>query len=157
MDKVVFNNTCSVRLQGDTALNLLSEDISSRAAYQVIGFTNPSITVFDYRTSSIRHLGEILATGNIAKFPSSFNRVASIRVLELSKESIVVELSDSSVKNPDYMLWLAIGINNPIPVYDYNYLLFDQMTEDKYALMAIYKRPNDIYKIPHHHFSDLTR
>jgi hypothetical protein len=55
-------------------------------------------------------------------------------------------LEKTQAKKPRHMLWIAIGIGEKIPFYEYKKVEIQQMKNKKYALFSLYKRPPLIEK-----------
>lgn len=131
-----------IAIQGDQVLSLVN-CTQERAVYEVIGFDEPKIVIVDYRQKPIRALCELLETGNIRNFAPIFNSPSMITIQEDADDTVLIELSESNGLIPDKMFWIAIGIRDSIPVYDYHFEWIVPISEEAFAFIALFDIPSD--------------
>ena len=73
-----------------------------------------------------------------------FNRPARITILPPESDQMIVRLEKTRAKKPRHMLWVAVGIGEKIPFYDYKSVEIQQMDDHNYALFSLYKRPQTV-------------
>jgi hypothetical protein len=139
MGKTHFNGSAHVELQGERALTYLSRE-QNYAEYQVNGFDEPAILLRDYRPDGLAALDEILTTGKLETFAPKFNSPAQVLIQDQDSGDVLIELFETSVPDPDYRLWIAIGIRDHIPVYDYVLDFLVPWEDDNFAFLALYRR-----------------
>lgn len=136
MDKSIFSGPAQVAIQGDSVLSLISQG-QDHAEYRVIGFDDP-ITIMDYRSSGLAAIAEVIARGKSDSFALRFNTPAHVNIKSNSKGA-TIELKDTDDTAPNHMLWIAIGIQDSIPVYDY---LFDRLVpldNDRFGFLGLFR------------------
>jgi hypothetical protein len=136
----IFSNAAQVKIQGDRVLRLISID-RERAKYQVTGFSDPIITVFDYRLAGLRAIAQVLDTGEADGFAPQFNVPAHVTILNEGPARVLLELRETDDPSPAYMLWIAIGIEDTIPVYDYVFDYVEALDAKQFAFLSVYRRP----------------
>jgi hypothetical protein len=140
MNKVVLSVTAQVEIQGEHVFEFISLD-KNQAEFEVIGITTPVIRVIDRRFGVRHKMREILETGKVEQLADYFNRPARVTILPPETGQMVVQLEKTRAKKPRHMLWVAIGIGEDIPMYDYKKVEIQQMEGGNYALFSLYKRP----------------
>ena len=143
MSDALFSGIAAVEIQGPRVLEFVSLT-NNQAEFDIIGITNPKIRVIDTRPAVRRKMKEILATDKVEELAYHFNRPARVTILHPSCGQIVVRLEKTRSKKPDHMLWVAIGIGDDIPLYEYQRVEMQELEDHQYALFAIYKRPQPI-------------
>jgi hypothetical protein len=82
-----------------------------------------------------------LKTNKVEQLADYINRPARVTILPPQAGQMIVRLEKTRAKNPRHMLWVAIGIGEDIPMYDYKKIEIQQMEDGAYALFSLYKRP----------------
>ncbi|MFZ5857699.1 MAG: hypothetical protein ACOYZ6_12775 [Chloroflexota bacterium] len=131
-----------IAIQGDQVLSFVN-CTQERAVYEVIGFDEPKIIIVDYRQKPIQAIYKLLATGDAHQFAPIFNNPALITIQEDVDGTLLVELNESNGLLPDKMFWIAIGIRDSIPVYNYRFERIAPLTEDAFAFVALFDIPTD--------------
>jgi len=140
MNEPIFSGSASIQLQGKRALRLRTTQ-NDYAEYEVIGFDHPAIILRDYRKRSRAALSNILEKSNPSTFAPEFNTPAIVTVRKKSQEQLLVELKETTETDPPDMLWIAIGIRNNLPVYDYHFRQIEALQKGRFALFSLYRRP----------------
>jgi len=117
MENLSFSQSARVEIQGDRVLRFVALD-KQKAEYKTIGFDNPTITIKDYRPIGLATMAQLLETGNLQEFAPRFNTPAYVEI-SVQDTDILVELHETDETTPLHTLWIAIGIEEYIPVYDY--------------------------------------
>jgi hypothetical protein len=146
MQKRIFSGPVQVEIQGANVLKFIGQE-PGQAKYQVIGFQD-SITVIDRRAVSLQAIDEVLKTGVVDRFASQFNAPATLRISKAHSKSITIELDESDNTNPEFMLWVAIGIQDTIPVYDYLFERLVPFGDNGFAFLALYRRSPEFELVP---------
>ena len=156
MNSYTFNNSAELEIQGAEVLNLLSLE-DDYADYEVIGFIEPRVFIRDFRESGKLAIETVLAVGDMGSFANDFNHPSHVTIFSLpAEDAIMIELRETSVSRPQFMLWLAIGIENDIPIYDYVFSpLIRPYDSDRLAIFSVYKRPGFILNKKSEHQSVL--
>ena len=117
--KELFSGATEVAIQGDRVLRFL-DCTGNQAKYEVIGFEHLPLLLIDTRQAGLQAIQELLATNDLAAFAPKFNSPAYVRVFEDETGCVVVELNDTE-HLPHHLLWIAIGLQDSLPVYPYIY------------------------------------
>jgi hypothetical protein len=141
MNDIFFSGTAAVEIQGPCVLEFVSLD-STQAQFDIIGITDPKIRVVDLRPTVLHKMKEILKTDKLEQLAYFFNRPARVTILPSVSGQMVVRLEKTRAKNPHHMLWVAIGIEGDIPLYDYKRVQMQELGNNLYAFFAVYKRPH---------------
>ena len=140
MIEPIFSGNAAVEIQGPQVLEFVSLD-EKQAEFDVIGLSNPKIHVIDARPAVCNTMRAILENGKVETLADEFNKPARVTILPVQDDQIVVRLDKTRAQKPRHMLWLAIGIGEDVPYYDYKQLEIQQMNDHSYALFSLYKRP----------------
>jgi hypothetical protein len=135
----IFSNTAQVEIQGDRVLRLQGVN-HGQAEYQVIGFDDPVVTIRDHRRAGLRAITQLLDTGNLYDFAPRFNIPAHVTISAQDSSHILVELCETNDPAPAHMLWIAVGIKDYIPVYDYVFERIVPLEDDSFSFLALYRR-----------------
>ena len=140
MGNKVFSGIAWVAIQGDRVLRFVN-CTQDRAVYEIIGFEAVNFTLIDYRIAGIQAIQRTLNTGDLVSFAPSFNMVSQVDIWETDDGGLTIELSDPNDSIPEHVLWIAIGIGNSVPVYDYVLEYFSPLPldENHFAFLSIYK------------------
>lgn len=140
MKKLIYSGDIDIQLQGSPALTLV-EKSNSYAKFDVIGFNRP-VRIIDFREASLRAVEKLLDKGNLLEFAPEFNQPAFAEVWEDENSCFMIHLHQpKSGKSSRYMLWIAVGIGEEVPVYECLYEKLSPIGKNRYALVSIYKRP----------------
>lgn len=139
----IFSGPAQVAIQGERVLRFI-ELTGKQATYEIIGFEDPVVTVIDYRSDGLLAIQSLLETGDLKAFAPKFNKPAMIEISQDEMGKIVIELNETNVAHPNFILWVAIGIGSSIPVFEYIYENIRPLNEEKYALLAIYQTSSEI-------------
>ena len=141
MKDPIFTGTAAVEIQGPRVLEFVSIN-RKQAEFDVIGITDPKVRVIDERPAVKRSMRSILKTGKVEEFADCFNMPARVTLLPEETGQITVKLRTTRAKKPPrHMLWIAIGIGEKIPMYEYKKVEIQKMKNKKYALFSLYRRP----------------
>jgi hypothetical protein len=138
MKKRLFAEPAAVLMHGSRVLDLLAVE-SDHISFSLIGFDN-QVLIFDYRLRSIENLAYLLETGEAADFIKAFNSPAYTTVDQIGGDSYEVLLLDTDEETPEFRLWMVVGLNDELPVYDYLFYDVRPYQEDRYAVFACYHR-----------------
>ena len=144
MKTPIFSGTTAVEMQGSSVLEFISLN-EDQVEFKVIGISDPQIKIIDQRPKVKRSMQSILKTGNVKEVVDYLNEPARITVLPEERGEVTVKLEKTRAQKPRHMLWIAIGIGDDIPYYDYKKLEIQQMKNKRYALFSLYKRPKKKY------------
>ena len=138
MNRLVFSGTAWVEIQGDCVLRLVDR-WSDHSEYQVHGFQD-SVIINDYREATQRALANIMDHGqDVREFAPHFNTPALVQI-KSDSSNVSIQLKDTDDHDPQHRLWIAIGIRDSIPVYDYIFDRLVPMSQDDFAFVALYRR-----------------
>ena len=140
MTEPIFQGTAAVEIQGPRVLEFVSLN-KEQAEFDIIGINNPKIHVIDLRPAVKRSMKSILKTGKVEELADYFNTPARITLLPEESGQITVRLEKTRAKKPRHMLWVAIGIGEDIPMYEYKSIELQEIGTHNYALFSLYKRP----------------
>jgi hypothetical protein len=143
MEEEIYSGTAWIEIQGERVLHFLRLE-SDYAEYQVIGFLDP-IIIRDFRIEGHRAIQEVLDTNKVDSFASLFNSPARIKVNKTGPRTFLIELDDTGDPDPTHRLWIAIGLDEYLPVYDYLLNRLAPLAENRFALCALYRRPQSVH------------
>lgn len=130
-----------IEIQGEVVLDMISIERDC-AKYQLIGFNKPQYFICDYRKHSLHALKACIKSRQFGEFLDLFNQPALVCIRQQNDKNILLELHDSELGNPKYMMWIAVGIKeNIIPNYSFIVKEIVSLKENK-ALLSIYVRPD---------------
>jgi hypothetical protein len=140
MSENIFSGTAQVEIQGPRALEFVALN-DTQAEFEVIGISGPKIKLIDFRPAVRRKMKEILKTEKVEQLAEYFNRPAHITILPPESDQMIVRLENTRAKKPKHMLWVAVGIGETIPVYEYKQIDIQQLANETFSLFSLYKRP----------------
>ena len=140
MGNQLFSGIAEVAIQGERVLRFVNST-QDRAVYEVIGFNDQNITIIDYRQAGLQAIQTLHQTGDLSAFAPIFNSVGRVELWETDEGGMLIELSDSDEKLTEYVLWIAIGIEDSVPVYDYLVECIAPLEDDRYAFLALFHSP----------------
>jgi hypothetical protein len=135
-----FSGIAAVEIQGPRVLEFVSID-DKQAEFDVISLSNPRIHFVDTRPPVIKTMQAILENGKVEALKDEFNKPARVTILPPENGQITVLLEKTRAQKPRHMLWVAVGIGEEIPFYNYKKIELQQMADKNYALFSLYKRP----------------
>ncbi len=137
MDEL-FSGVAHVAFQGVRVLRFLN-CAENQVNYELIGFEKAPITIVDFRCNGLLAIQELLESGDLQAFAPKFNCPADVRIISDTSQQVVIELRDTD-DIPTFVLWIAIGLGNSMPVYDYYFENIVPLAEEgKFALVAVYQ------------------
>lgn len=135
MAKLIFSGSIKVEVQGSRALRLRERHLDC-VEYSVIGFDD-QVIIYDFREAGLRAIDEILSSGNASDFPEAINRLAYLTMYDLEdNEPMIIELRDGSLP-VTHLLWIASGLEQEIPIYEYDVGLMQQIDEYRFAILML--------------------
>lgn len=138
--KELFSGAAQVSIQGERVLRLLNFT-GNQAKYEVIGFENMPVILVDSRRTGLLAVQELLETGDLYAFAPKFSHPALVHILQDGPGQVQIELSDTD-QPPAHMLWIAIGLDDLLPVYDYIYENIVPLYPGAgYAFISLYQLP----------------
>jgi hypothetical protein len=140
MNDSIFSGTAQVEIQGPRVLEFVSIN-EKQAEFEVIGISGPKIKLIDSRPAVRRKMEEILKTEKVEQLADYFNRPARVTILPPESGEMIVRLEKTRAKKPRHMLWVAVGIGEDIPIYDFKQFDMQEIGKNRYALFSLYKRP----------------
>jgi hypothetical protein len=142
MTKKIFSGAAWVEIQGDQVLHL-NHLRRKRAEYQVLGFGEP-ISLVDFRPDGLSAIRQLLKSKKVADFAARFSSPAQVKILESRTKGVVIELYRTKNDDPTHRLWIAIGIGNRIPVYDYIFDRLEPLDDERFAFLALLRRADEV-------------
>ena len=142
---MIFKDSAQIEIQGDGVLRFINRQ-SDFALYRIIGFTNPIIEILDYRKSGLQAIDDVLNTQDVTTFPHAFSSSAFVKVSNIQSDKLVIELSDTEEQDISSVLWIAVGIEDPIPYCDYLFYKLEPLDQERFAFISIFDNPGDKYK-----------
>lgn len=144
MTRMLFNDNANVEIQGKEAFELVSFD-SEQATYDLIGFVKPFVKIIDHRPDGLSALSEYLLSQGAYDFANFFCKISYVTLCEETEGNILIELYPPTKLMSDYTLWVSIGIDGRVPIYNYGYYEYQQMNDGKFAFLSIIQyEPNSL-------------
>ncbi len=141
MENIIFKGKAHVALQGEQALRLLKRN-GNCAEYEVLGFRDVPITLRDYRPEGLEALNLVEGGGDEREFAIRFNHPASITVATRDGSGLEINLRKTDDPDPCHTLWVAVGWQEGIPLYDYVYHRIEPIDSSHLAFLSVYRHPN---------------
>jgi hypothetical protein len=140
MKKTIFSGYSHVEIQGDEVLRFISVN-SHVAIYEIVGFEHIPVIMEDHRSFGLDAINTLLDDERLYDFAPKFNKPSQVLITEGDRGEILIRLTETQEINPAYMLWIAIGMQDPPPEYSYVYQEIVPYQTNKKALLSVYKRP----------------
>jgi hypothetical protein len=140
---MIFSDTALVEIQGDLVLRFVGfvDREPTCAEYTVLGF-DERVIIRDYRTSGLRAIDHALESRDASGFPNDFNGLAFVQITDLGNDGpVLIKIKDADTyrADPEFKLWIVVGLSEKIPFYPYLFSRVSQTEPNKYALVAIYQ------------------
>lgn len=140
----IFTGCVQVEIQGPKVLRLLQRTIKF-AEYEVVGFEG-KVLIQDTRFRGLQAIDYLETSGDASYFPEEFSSPAYAQIVRDNKGILRIHLSDTSDSDLDIILWVAIGISNEIPNYDYQHQWIEYFDQNRIGMIAVFLRtPDDFY------------
>lgn len=144
MGNLIFMDYARVEVQGDLALYYIGRE-KYFASYEIVGFNYPSIVINDYRLRGISALDYVLKTGDLSQFAEQFNHPALIKMYSDDIGSkLIIDLMETELAEPDFVLWAAIGITETVPAYSYLLYQIAEIEPGLFAFFCVYRRTTNV-------------
>jgi hypothetical protein len=142
INQFIFSVCSHVQIQGDEALQVVYMD-SEVAAYKVIGFEDHPVIIEDYRSFGLAGLNTFLMDGRSSEFKATFNRPSNVLFFKGDNKDVLIQLMETTQKDPPYMLWIATGTGEDTIPTSYSYLFRDtsRYTDNKQVFLSLHKQP----------------
>jgi hypothetical protein len=137
MNRKSLTYSAAIEIQGDSVLEYLGMDVES-VKYRVLGFESRKVWVTDFRSQAKNAIQAYLDTGDLQAFHRFFNSIAKVVIERFPGAEITLSLYDNSDPQPEAVLWIAIGIENWLPNYDYHLTILEPIDDFHSALLCIY-------------------
>lgn len=137
MARVIFAGPAHIEIQGPQVLTLIGIE-SEKAEYQVVGFKE-TVRIIDRRVKGLAAIRSIKQPGGLDRFAIQFNAPARITVVKKSSKDITIELDETRSVSPKHILWIAIGIQDAIPVYHYVFDCLAALDDKRFAFLALFR------------------
>ncbi len=140
INKFIFSVCSSVQLQGDEVLRLVYVD-TEVATYTLAGFPERPITIQDYRSYGLEALNILLKDGRSRDFRARFNRPSNVLLFRGNNKDVLVQLMESTESDPLYMLWIAAGAEETMPLgHSYLFREIRELPDRRRAFLSLHKQ-----------------
>lgn len=136
MKKRIFTGDVQVEIQGHRVLRL-SHQSPSYAEYEVIGFEG-QIFLRDFRPSALDALDYLVKTNDERFIADALSQPAYALIWSDESDRILIELKDSDQEAPTFFLWVAVGLVDEIPAYDYQLEFYNFFDEHTFAFVSVF-------------------
>jgi hypothetical protein len=141
MEETIFSGNAAVEIQGPRVLEFVSIN-ENQAEFDVIGLSEPKIRLIDSRPTVCQTMQNILdQRAKVETLADEFNKPARVTILPVENGQMTVRLEKTRAWKPRFMLWVAIGIGEEIPYYNFKRLIIQPLVDQTIALFSLYKRP----------------
>ncbi len=137
MNRKSLTYSAAIEIQGESVLEYTGMDAES-VKYRVLGFDSRKVWIADFRSQAKNAIQAYLDTGDLQSFHRFFNSSAKVVVERSPEAEVQLSLYDSPDLRPEAVLWIAIGIDNWLPNYDYQLTYLEPIDELHSALLCIY-------------------
>jgi hypothetical protein len=136
MSKIVFSGLVNIYMQGPRVLKIL--DVSPDAIKcDLIGFDD-QVKIFDFRSQSLQTISQVMQSGDGSSFTQVFVQPAYAVIELFSSKRFQIMLYDTPKREPEHMLWLAVGLEDNFPVYDYLFCRISPYRDNEFAIIACF-------------------
>lgn len=143
------NVLCSVpamvSIQGPRVLRLL-ECQGRCALFDVIGFEE-QIFIKDFRSNTLNAIAELDTSDDVQNFIYEFIAPALVTIKKRPDETLSIKLEDTDIVRPENMLWIAVGLEDNFPLYDYLLEYIVPFNQNSLAIVSLYRRPSGAYPL----------
>lgn len=136
MESESFSENVHVYLHGEKALEFVAFD-SGACLFRVNGFSQ-EILIEDRRNGIHKAVENYFSTHQAETFYKIFNRPAFMELIEERGDAIRILLEEPREADAELYLWIAVGIEDSIPLYSYVYWKYDAMGADHYAFLSLF-------------------
>lgn len=142
-----FSELVSIFIQGKPVAITVQEVLEDVAIITVE--QNPDIIIYDHRPKSLEALKRAIQNGDTSKVIRTLIRHAWAKVAKFDidgDEHVSIHLYPPSEEQrrarPNHAIWISVGIDGEIPLYDYICINIYAMGEkkDKFSLFTFFKR-----------------
>lgn len=141
MNEVSFSGVVQVQVSGDPALQLVAYD-RQRLTYQVEGFFQPAITIYDHRRTAAYHLDDLFSEHLKPDWSPHFD-LPAFATVERAPGEIRIHLEDTDESKPPNVLYISVGQPGEIEIHDFFDYEITQYTRHSTCFYAIYPQPAD--------------
>ena len=140
MKPKAFAQPAWMEFQGDYVFNLLQR-YPDHAEFTLVGFGD-DVVIYDYRQTT-RDAVDALLAGDLDEldFAPQFNQPAFVTIETFDQLPLVFTLTETNNPDPAYRFWVAIGIGDEIPAYDYGFMYTLPYKQSHNAFLSLYLRP----------------
>lgn len=146
MGDICFESDVAIFLQGETGAIELLNCSNEFIEFSVIG---NKFKIVDYRKSIVKSANKMNSMENsvleFAHFLHVFQKSSHVKVFKSDDDEYdyVAVLTDGNdgLDDSKHAFWIAVGIGEEIPLYDYEILSVFKSGEDSFSLASIYNRP----------------
>ncbi|MBX3056677.1 MAG: hypothetical protein KF770_09415 [Anaerolineae bacterium] len=139
MMKTLFSGSVDIFMQGPRVLSI-SEVVSNFVECNHIGFEE-QVRILDFRRESLQVIRHALKTGDGSLFRQTFAQPAHAVIEKFPDDQFRIMLYDTRSSEPEHVLWLAVGLDENFPVYDYLFYEIVPYEGEQFAVLACYHRP----------------
>ncbi|GEM_PF-1032365 len=140
MIETIFSNSSQVQIQGDAVLRIIEAGVD-KAIYELVGFEHYPVRIEDTRPFGVAALADYMEDHQAAAFAPKFNHPAQVTISKGPGSQMLIQLSETENENPDYMLWIAIGMQEEPPAYSFVFCENIPYQDNRTALLSLYERP----------------
>lgn len=139
MTTTLFSNPTWITVQGSKALKLTY--LGGWAEFAVVGFSG-TVVLKDYRPHIQSALEQAIEVQQFDEFIAQFNTPAHVELIRNEVGTTNIHLYPSTDIDPSHRLWIAIGLQDSVPVYDYIHFQLTPLNDSptSYACLALYRR-----------------
>lgn len=147
MAEPFFTGAAQIVVQGEHILQLIALK-ADHAEYQLSGFEDPAVSVFDYRPACLHAVSRLAKTGDMHAFARQFNVPAQVVIRPLVIGDVQIELYETLNLTPDYTLWVMTGQQETLPVRDYIFRDIAPLGGSQFAFLSVYRQAHRSGRIP---------
>lgn len=137
----IFSGHVQVEIQGPKVLRLLQRTMQY-AKYEVVGFEE-KVAIQDSRVEGLQAIDYLEASGDATYFPDAFSSPAYAQIFSDENNVLQIHLSDTNDGEPGHILWIAIGISDEIPFYDYEFQWIELIDPNTIGMITVFSKNID--------------
>lgn len=148
MANFIFSGSILIQVQGLKALRLQKRHYDC-AEYTVLGFDD-QVIIYDFRVEGLKAIDEVLNSHKTSDFPKAINKPAHLTMYDLTDdEPMIIELRETN-QPVTHLLWIAIGLEQDIPIYEYDAGLVQWIDDERVALLMLLDIDHNGIQLPTH-------
>ena len=135
----ILRCTTDVIIEGNPVLRFM-ELVDNGAFYEIVGFENQRITLFDYRPTGLAAIQKLLNGGDLYAFAPAFNTPADLTINQNPAGGYTIHLFEPTSAILNHVFWIKAGIRGSVPVYHYCFRKIAPLSDSSYSYLSVFQK-----------------